>query len=286
MTDPAIIASLVNALLATGTLAAACAALSVFVVARRWAFIGEGISHSGFGGAGTAWLLALAFPALDVPWFPYAAVVVFCLGTAVGIGVLTRGERVSSDVAIGIFLVASLAWGFLARDVYYARRRVVPLGFDTLLFGQYHAIDPQFALAAVCVSVAVLAVLAVLGKEILYYCLDPVTAQASGVRVGFIHYLLMLLLAATIVLGSRVVGSVLVTALLVLPGATAMLVSRRLSRVVATSLAVGLVGAAAGLAIRSRWPFLPFGPAIVLSLFAQFLFAYAVTRLRRRAPAA
>jgi ABC-type Mn2+/Zn2+ transport system permease subunit len=274
-----------NALLATGALALACAALSVFVVARRWAFIGEGISHSGFGGAGTAWLLALLFPALDLPWLPYAAVVVFCLGTALGIGFLTRGERVNSDVAIGIFLVASLAWGFLARDVYHANRHVVPHGFDALLFGQLRGIDRPFALATACVSLAVLATLAALGKEILYYCLDPVTAQASGVRVGFVHYLLMVLLAAMIILGSRVVGSVLVTALLVLPGATAMLISRRLAHVIAASLVIGVVGALAGLLVFVRWSYLPGGPAIVLALFVQFVLAYVVTQFRR-APAA
>src|SRR5688572_17420928 len=103
-------------------IAVACAVLSVFVVARRWAFIGEGISHSGFGGAGTAWLLALAFPAaFDRSWMPYAGVVVFSLGTALAIGYLTRRQRVDSDTAIGIFLVASLAWGFLAQQVYVMR---------------------------------------------------------------------------------------------------------------------------------------------------------------------
>src|SRR5687768_18077509 len=92
-----------HALLASTALAVACAVLSVFVVARRWAFIGEGISHSGFGGAGTVWLLALAFPAVfERPWAPYVGVVVFSLATAVAIGYLTRRQRVDSDTAIGI----------------------------------------------------------------------------------------------------------------------------------------------------------------------------------------
>src|SRR4051794_41516579 len=100
------------------SMAVACAVLSVFVVSRRWAFIGEGISHSGFGGAGTVWLLALAFPALDAAWAVYAGVVVFCLATAWGIAFFSRtrvvGRRTNTDAVIGIFLVASVAWGFLA----------------------------------------------------------------------------------------------------------------------------------------------------------------------------
>src|SRR5260221_9536085 len=107
--------SFVHVLLAALAMAAACAVLSVFVVLRRWAFIGEGISHSGFGGAGMAWLLAAFVPAWDKPWLPYAFVVIFCIATALAIGRLSRSGRVSSDAAIGIFLVASLAWGFLAQ---------------------------------------------------------------------------------------------------------------------------------------------------------------------------
>src|SRR5512138_645669 len=92
--------------------AVACAVLSVFVVSRRWAFIGEGISHSGFGGAGTVWLLALAFPALDAEWAVYAGVVVFCLATASAIAFFSRarvvGRRANTDAVIGVFLVASV----------------------------------------------------------------------------------------------------------------------------------------------------------------------------------
>src|SRR5947209_4588514 len=106
------------------SLAIACAVLSVMVVSRRWAFIGEGISHSGFGGAGTAWVLALIFPALETDWMPFCCVIVFCLLTALAIGFLNRRQRVNSDAAIGIFMVASLAWGFLGREIYRAHRHM------------------------------------------------------------------------------------------------------------------------------------------------------------------
>ena len=105
-------------LITATSMALACAVLSVFVVSRRWAFIGEGIAHSGFGGAGTVWLLILLFPALGAEgreWIPYAGVIVFCLATASGIGYFTRSGTVYSDAAIGIFMVASLAWGILAQ---------------------------------------------------------------------------------------------------------------------------------------------------------------------------
>src|SRR3954470_6384783 len=164
-----------NALLTATAMAAACAVLSVAVVLRRWAFIGEGVGHSALGGAGTAWLLALAFPALDNAWAPYVAVVIFCIATAVAIGWLSRDERVNADAAIGIFLVASLAWGILAQYVYQQQRRTMPAWFDTFFFGQMKDISTPYALAAVLVCAAVVVTLVALGKEVVAYCFDPLT---------------------------------------------------------------------------------------------------------------
>jgi ABC-type Mn2+/Zn2+ transport system permease subunit len=276
------VSTLSPSILVAGAMAAACAVLSVFVVARRWAFIGEGISHSGFGGAGTAWLLALMFPSIfERGWVPYAGVVVFSLATALAIGYLTRRQRVDSDTAIGIFLVASLAWGFLAQHVYTIRTHRVPAGFQTFLFGQMDDVTWAFSLGAAVLCAAVIATVALLGKEIVAYCFDPNLAEASGVPARLVHCLLMLLVAATIVVGARVAGSVLVAALLVLPGATALQLSDRLRNVIAVSVIVGLCGAFAGLAIRAKWSAVPTGPAIVLVLFVGFLAALVVGRVLR-----
>ena len=282
------------AILTATAMAVACATLSVFVVSRRWAFIGEGISHSGFGGAGTVWLLALAFPALDARWPVYAGVVVFCLAAGWGIAYFSRerggadpgvGRAVNTDAVIGIFLVASVAWGFLAQYCYTrAHAGRLPAGWEEYLFGRAMDLPPQFAVGAGLVCAAVVAAVALLGKEIVYYCFDPAMAEASGVPARFVHYLLILLVTLTIVVGAPVAGSILVTALLVLPGATALLLSGRLRTAIAASVAVGLIGATGSTLVRLRWPFLPTGPAIVLVMFASFVAAYAWSRVRRGGP--
>lgn len=273
--------ALLPEILTTVSVAAACALLSVFVVSRRWAFIGEGIGHSGFGGAGTVWMLALAHPALDARWAVYGGVVVFCLAAAVGIAYLGRPRGGTNiDAVIGIFLVASVAWGFLARELYRRSRGDFPQDADTLLFGQMPDLPVHFAVAAALLCACVVSTVALLGKEIVYYCFDPAMAEASGVRSSFVHYLLILLVALTTIVGAPVAGSVLVTALLVLPGATALLLSDRLRTTVGVSVAVGVAGAAGALLVRARYPFFPMGPAIVLAMFALFLLAYAWSRLR------
>lgn len=268
--------------LLAGSMAIAGALLSVFVVARRWAFIGEGISHSGLSGAGTAWLLALAFPAVfDRVWVPYVGVVVFSLSTAFAIGYLTRRSRIDSDTAIGIFLVASLAWGFLAQQIYLIQTHRAPPGWFTFFLGRMDDVSWRFSIGAALICAMVIATIALLGKEIVCYCFDPKLAEASGVSAQFIHYLLMVLVAVVIVVGVRVAGNVLVVALLVLPGATAMQLSDRLRNVIAASIVVGVLGTFTGLAVRWQWPMLLTGPCIVLALFVLFAASLIGGRLIR-----
>ncbi len=272
-----------HSLLTACAIASACAVLSVPVVLRRWAFIGEGIGHAGFGGAGVAWIAAVIFPALNLPWTPYVSAILFCTATALAIGWVSRSERVNADATIGVFLVASLAFGFIAQQIYTRRYHGLPSYFGEFLFGQTGELSSRAALAATLLCIGVIFTVVMLGKEILAYCFDPTTAYTSGVRAGAIHYLLMVLLALLIVIGMRVVGSVLMTALLVLPGATAMLLSRRLSSVLALAIGSSLIAAMVGLLASARWPFVPVGPSIVLAMVAEFVAAFAMSRLPGRA---
>ena len=264
----------------------ACAVLSGFVVARRWAFVGEGIGHSGFGGAGTAWLLACAIPAMDDPNIPYIFVLVFALTAAAGIAYLSRpGSRfgsLSGDAAVGVFLVGSVAWGFLGQSVYFYVRQAQPAGFTSLFFGQPSVVSPQYAVSAVMIAVAVVIAVFSLRKEMLAYCIDPLLAHTSGVRSGFIHYLLIGLIALVIVVGVNVVGTLLVTALLILPGVTAGKLTSTLRAHTIVCVAVACIGAVGGFLFNYGLPFVPLGPAVVLIMIALFLFAVIRARFARQ----
>lgn len=284
----AILTNYPRALLTAAAMGTACATLSVIVVLRRWAFIGEGISHAGFGGIGTGWLLSLAFPLFGRAGAVYGIAIIFCMLMAACIGYLTRdrakAEAFGADSVIGIFLVASLAWGWMALGIYNHLKAGTGSAesWEKYLFGSMDRVSTDTMIAGVAVSAGVVFAVAALFKEILYYAFDPLMAQVSGVRIVIVHYLLMLLLAMTIVVGMRIAGNALVTALLVLPGATALMLSRRLGVVMTLSVIVGLIGSVGGLVItHSLWPFLPSGPAIVLMLFAEFVIAYLYAHLPR-----
>jgi ABC-type Mn2+/Zn2+ transport system permease subunit len=283
------------ATVATLALGLACAVMSVVVILRGWSFLGEGISHAGFGGVGTAFVLSLLVPGLESPpaAFTFAVAAVFCLVTAMAIARLSRGSiapagsaaaggAMGSDAAIGVFVAASLAWGFVAFNVYAQHSHNGGGWSELYLFGSVEYVTKIDALASVCVSAGVLLTVALLGRQVLLYCLDPTMAQVSGVAVGVIHYLLFGLLALVVIASMRLVGNLLAPALLVLPGATALSLSRRLKTVIVLAAAVGGSSVLAGMALHGYWRFLPPGPAIVLVNFVLLLAARAWLALAGR----
>lgn len=279
--------ALLLTILATTAVSVACAMLSVFVIARRWSFLGEGVGHSGFGGVGLVCILTALVPSLRgtsydaLTLLASIAVPVFA---AIGMGVLSRRGALSGDASIGIFLVACMAIGFVGQNAYLRTFNSDPAVIDTLFYGTPLSLSREFTIGAIAMSAGVVLSVLVLRRELVAYCLDPLLAETSGVRVGFIHYLLIVMIALVVVIGVRIVGILLISALLVLPGATSSLLTRRLRGAMLGSVATGVVGAWMGIAIARKWDIIPMGSAIVLSLFTVFAVTWCGTRIRARTP--
>lgn len=275
-------------------IALACGALSVFVVLRRLAFVGHGVSHAAFGGVGLAAALGLLGP--DAGVAPLAIVAAFCLAAALAIGWSSARSRsqgaggharigaIRQDTAIGVTLVASMALGALL--LFWRAHRpgagsAAPLGVEGWLFGSILTVTAADALAAWLVALAALATLTIERRRLLFWAFDEDAAEAFGVSTLRARLILMAILAVTIVAAMKLAGVILVTALLVIPGAAALRLSDRLASVFACSLAVSLIGAAAGLALSYRAN-LPTGPSVVVCLVALLALASLVGALRAR----
>lgn len=275
-------------LLAGIALTAACALLSVVIVLKRLAFIGQGITHAGFGGVGMAAFLAAT------GWWRDLAIFLFCIGTAVVIAVLGRSRKVMIDTAIGILLVAAMGVGFLLDQMrihlrgeeWYrtltAGRVAPPTQWDAVLFGNILYLRSEDVWLAVACAALVALTMALLYKEIVFFAFDETVSRVFGVRTGLLHYLLLIMIAAIIVLCMKLLGLILVNALLIIPGAAALLVSRRLSTVLVTSVILGEVGMVGGyLAAFGIWGGrLPVGPIVVVILALLFAAAIVANRLR------
>jgi len=279
-------------LIAGMALAVACALLSVLVVLKRLAFIGEGIAHAGFGGVGLATFLALTGFAADIIIF------IICLISGLLIAMLSRTRRVRIDTAIGILLVAAMGIGFmldqmrlyLRDESWYqwltAGRPIVPTQWHNVLFGSIVLVDQQQMWLAIIVSTLTILILAHLFRNLIFYAFDETVSRVFGIPATALHYLVLILLTALIVLAMKLAGLILVTAMLVVPGATALLLSRKLNHVLILSVVVGEIGVIVGylLSFQIMGGRLPTGPFIVLILVLQFIAALIYSKASSSKP--
>ena len=287
---PAVVAGLAIAL--------ACGALSVFVVLRRLAFVGHGISHAAFGGVGVAAALGLiggtaATLVGDVGRF--VVVAAFCVAAALAIawssghgrGGRSRVGAMREDAAIGIALVGSMALGALL--LFWRSRQGGDMGGASIegwLFGSILTVSATDAAAAWIVALGAMGAVLVERRRLVFWAFDEEAAEAFGVSALRSRTALMLTLAVTIVAAMKLAGVILVTALLVIPGAAALRMSDRLGAVFAWSVGVSVMGIGAGLGLSYRAN-LPPGPSVVMALVALLAGAWVIGWLRsaRSAPA-
>lgn len=262
-----------QALMAGVLVGAVCSALSVYVVLRRMAFIGQGISHAAFGGVALG-LYLFQNGGRNSPLGMNLTTAVFCVAVALLIGAASKRGRVSADSAIGIFFAAAMALGIIL----VAARQRYTADLMTYLFGSILAVTPGDLWAILAMTGAVFLMLAGLYKELMFYTFDEAMAGAMGLPVGLLHYSLLIMLALTIVVSMKVVGIVLVSAFLVIPGATAKLIAGSFSTMMGLSVLFGVTAALVGL-VASHYARLPSGATIVV---AQFLMFLAVSLLTRR----
>ena len=271
------------------SIAACCSLLSTYIVLRRMALISEGVAHAGFGGFGVALMLGVVFPGAYSGLGERLITGAFCLATALAIGYFTRSKRVHDDSAIGIFLVASVALGQLLikiRVKYFNTPGLSIPSTEQLLFGDFVAVNWLDAVLAVATAVICIVLIASLFHEFLYTTLDEEMARVNGVPTRAINTLLLFLISLVIVVGVRMVGFLMITAMTIIPGATAAMISRRFGGVMAASVAVGVGGMLISLllAFNTKLSNFPPGPILVLVLFLIFGVTWTIRQVFRAKP--
>jgi manganese/iron transport system permease protein len=186
---------------------------------------------------------------------------------------VARRGGLRGDTVIGVLFAGMFALGIFLFSL-------IPNYVGDLfgfLFGEVLGIGPGDLVALVLLAVAVLAVIAVLWKELLYSTFDPLGAAASGLPVERLDYLFLALIAIAIVVSLQAVGIILVVAMLVTPAATAQLLTRSFGRLLAIAALIGVAAPIAGLYI-SFWANTASGATIVLVETGVFLLAIAAGR--------
>lgn len=244
------------ALVASALVGTVCAIVGTYVVLRGVAFIGDAIAHAGFPGVVVAYILG---------WPLYVGATIAAVGTALAIGIVTRRAGIRQDTAIGVLFAGTFAFGvFLFSSI---QGYVADL--FSFLFGNVLAISRTDLVALTVLGLGVIAIVALLWKELLYATFDPLGAAAAGIRVDRLELLFLTLVGVTIVVSLQAVGIILVVAMLVTPAATAQLVTVRFTRLMIAAALIGVASAVLGLYI-SFWLDVASGATIVLVQTAWF----------------
>ncbi len=237
-----------------------CSAMGTYVVLRRLSFIGDGIAHASFAGIVLAYLRGFDY---------YLGAGVVAVITALGIGFVHRRGRVALDTAIGVLFTGAFALGIFLMS----RQRTYAIDLQSFLFGDILSVSHQDVLMIVALGLLVVVVTAILYRALLYTSFDPIVAQASGINAPRVEYILLVLLALTIIISLQAVGIVLVAALLVTPAAAAYQLTTRFAPMMALSSVFGALCAVGGL-YASYYLRSSSGATIVL--FATIVFFIAI----------
>jgi len=254
-----------RALIGSVLVGAICALVGTYVVLRGLAFVGDALAHAAFPGVVIAYLLKANI---------HLGATIFAVVTALGIGLVSRRGRVSYDTAIGILFAGAFALGVLLMS----RIQGYTVDLFSFLFGNVLGISRQdLFLVGILGAIVVLTIL-VFYKELLLLSFDPTTAEAMGYPVQALNYLLLSLIALTIVISIQAVGIILVVALLVTPSATAYLLTNRFSRMMMLGILFAALAAVIGLYL-SYYVNVASGAAIVLVSTCLFFLVLAARRL-------
>lgn len=243
-----------------------CAAIGVYVVLRGMSFLGVGISHSAIGG--TAIGVALGINTL-VSSFAFCIIIVWLCGF------FSDRGKVRVDSAIGILFSFSQALGIFI----FSLTPVFRTDLNSYLFGSIVAIGPSELIAAIIVSLFAFICLFFVYRPLNAMMFDKEFAKVCGLPVSWLNYILLTLVALTVVISMQIVGILLVSALIVIPATAANLICRRMRGTIIISSIFGALSALLGIIISYYLNVSP-GPIIVMISSLIFLICFSFSRIR------
>lgn len=247
---------------------ALCGLLGVFVVLRGMSYIGHGLSHAVFGGAAASAVMGLNY---------FVGAGIWGVTSGVIIGRIARRRLIGADAAIGVVTTASFAMGLALLNRYGQAKKSI----EAVLFGSVLGVQTIDIIAVLVVAVLTALIVFGLYRHLLFATFDPEVALVSGVRVAGIEALLMAMLSLTILVTMRVIGTLLISALLVIPASVARMLTNSFSRMLWISPIVGATSAFIGMNLSYHLD-TSASATIILVGTLQFIIVYAVSGIRGR----
>lgn len=239
-----------------------CPAIGVFIIMRRQSLIGDGLGHIAFAGVATGWLLGI---------YPVASATIFTVLSAIGIEELRSRRPAFADMMLAIFFYTGIALAILFSSMSKANN-VNLIGY---LFGSIVTVNAQDVLTIAMLTTVVLGTLAYVFKELVFITFDEDVARVSGLPVKRVNMMLAVLTALTVSISMRVVGILLVSALMVVPVAASLQISRSFRSTIINAVIISEVSVILGL-IASFYLNMASGGTIVLTAVFIFVAAFVL----------
>lgn len=258
---------MLNALAVSVIVAIPCALLSVFLVLKGWALMGDAMSHAVFPGIVLAYIVGIP---LAIGAFIAG---LFC---AVATGFLDDNSRIKRDTIMGIVFSGMFGAGLV---LYVSIQSEVHL--DHILFGDMLGVSLVDILQTALIALGIALIIGVKWKDLLLHAFDPHQAKACGLNTTLLHYGLLCMIALTIVATLKSVGIILSISLLIAPGAIAILLTRRFGHVLLLAVLLSTISAFLGVYLSFFLDSAP-APTIVVLFTVIFIVAFIYSSLRDR----
>lgn len=249
---------MVNAFIVGVLIAVCCALLGVVLVLKRYSMIGDGLSHVGFGALSIAAVLNLSTPL-------YVALPVVVVAAYLLLRITEKG-RVNADAAIALISSSALAIG-----VFVASINGTNIDLQQYMFGSILGVSETDIVISVVLTLLVLFVFVLFYNKIFAVTFDEGFAKATGIRTPIYNIAVSVLTAVTVVVGMRMLGTLLISALIIFPSLTSMRICKRFKTVVILSVIISVLCVIAGLFTSYYFENIPVGATIVIYNLAIFL---------------
>ena len=260
---------MVNALVVGVLVAVCCALLGVVLVLKRYSMIGDGLSHVGFGALSVAAVLNFSTPL-------FVALPVVVLSAYFLLRITEKG-RVNADAAIALISSSALAIG-----VFVASVNGTNIDLQQYMFGSILSVEGADIVISIVLTVLVLGIFVLFYNKIFALTFDESFAKATGIKTGVYNVAVSVLTAVTVVVGMKMLGTLLISALIIFPALTSMRVCKRFKTVIITSVIVSVVCVVSGLLLSFYLDNIPVGATIVIINLCVFLLFSVVSKIRRK----
>lgn len=261
-----------RALITGLAVAVTCSVIGLFLVLRRQSLFGDAISHVAFGGIAIGLFINL---------YPIWTAFIVSIFGALGITKLRESTKIPPDSAIAVLLTSGLAVGV----VLIGLAGGFTLDLYSFLFGSILLVSPQDTLTILVLSAAVLSIISVIYRKLLYVTFDEQQAKVSGIQVTNLNYLFIVLASITVITSIRLVGVLLISSLVVIPNITAIMFGKGFKKTLQISFLIAVYSVLGGIIISYYLNLAPGGTIVLMSIatfFATLIAKHSIIAIKRR----